>query len=73
MLLLVVVCSALAAYWAGTRGQRYTQARADVRDTCGKLGKARKARDEVRSEALVGWVILLGILAVLVVSVAWRQ
>ena len=73
MLLLVVVASALAAYWAGTRTQRCTQARSDVRDTRGKLGKAREARDRVRVEAIVWWVILLGALAVLVVAGAWRQ
>lgn len=54
--LLVVGVCAFGGYLVGLRYQRYSQARADVRDTEDKLSKARKARAELRLEAVTGFL-----------------
>lgn len=64
MILVALLGFALAAYWAGTRGQSYRQARADVRDARGKWRKAQVARSAVRRAAVIGW-LALGAVAVL--------
>jgi hypothetical protein len=72
-LLIVVACCGLAGYLAGLRHQRYTQARADVRDTQGKLLKARKARSALRADALTAWLALgVGLLLLFAVALATR-
>jgi len=61
MALVALLGCVFAAYWAGIRAQRYRQARADWRDTKGKLGKARAARATRRTAALVGWLTFGGV------------
>lgn len=55
--------SLLTACWTGIRAQRYTQARADVRDAHSKLTKARKARAPLRRAAVAGWLVLAAVAA----------
>lgn len=69
MVVVVLLGCALAAYWAGQRGQRYVQARADVRDTRIKLRKARDARTAQRKAAVAGW-LAFGVIVVLAVAAA---
>lgn len=67
MILVALLAGAVAAYWAGIRAQRFSQARADVRDNRVKLRKARTARTAQLRSAALGW-LALGVVAVLAVA-----
>lgn len=61
MAIVALLGCALAAYWVGSRAQRYRQARADVRDARGKWRNARAARSALRRAAVTGWLALGGV------------
>ena len=75
MVFVALLGLAAVAYWSGTRSQRYVQARADVKDTQGKLRKARDARSALRQGAIGGWLVVgaVAVLAGLVVAASAQK